>query len=44
MLSRLDGGKANLLGHRTFTMIDDRTPANGEVQRGILRDPGMTAK
>ena len=35
-LARLDGGRADVLGHRTFTMIDYKTSPDGEMQRGIL--------
>ncbi len=36
-LASLDGGSANILGYRTFTMIEYRTSPDGEVQRRILR-------
>jgi hypothetical protein len=44
LFARLDGGKADVLGHRTFTMVDYRTSPDGEMQRRILKDPAMTAQ
>jgi hypothetical protein len=36
-LASLDGGRANILGYRAFTMIEYRTSPDGEVQRRILK-------